>query len=290
MTTGPFPDAGFVASAVHDSESEEDPAPKAVTGIKPKATKGKGKVQPTRKPSKPHEGGTSGDGANYDSDQVLSVDEVLLSPEEDLEEDPYPHVIPTRTSSVEPDNDEDVDMGDAGKRTHGRRYSSSSSTFDIPATIDFESENDIHQARDDDESDAQDSRPPNPSPHKPIVKARPQPPKKTSGKIKIKAEQRDTPIPTATDIDNDDQSQWGISGRIVYPGKGAIKPTDQHPELQGVLRDAMELALVDIGFENSYPDTRPLAEHIKTPVRDDPSFSQAFADLMRSCILSLSIV
>ncbi|KAJ7463805.1 hypothetical protein B0H11DRAFT_80824 [Mycena galericulata] len=128
---------------------------------------------------------------------------------------------------------------------------------------------------------------------KPTVKPRPVVVKKAPSKPKIKAEPQDATVPAAVA----DEAEWGPTAQLVYPRKGDLRLTDQNEEVQGVVKDAIELALVDLAFTSGYPNTGPSrgifvrpyllqsardrgATDIKRRVRKDISFSQALADLI----------
>jgi hypothetical protein len=120
--------------------------------------------------------------------------------------------------------------------------------------------------------------------------------KKSGTNVKVKSEQHEAVVPPTAG----DERKWGPTARLTFPpaGKGDIRLTDQNETLQSVIKDAMDLALVDLCFIDGYPATssrgafsrpyllkaaraRKLTD-IKQRVKDDVSFSQALADLVRS--------
>ncbi|KAJ7182149.1 hypothetical protein C8R46DRAFT_1210740 [Mycena filopes] len=285
----------------HKPKPEPPPSPPSVPKVKPRAK---------RTVTEDDEG--SG---------MSEPDAGARSPEEDPEEDPLvleaqflaelPQILAPRlpvgdtdhSNGGEDDLHDDVDMPDAPRRRAG----SFSSEYDLPATTDIdESDHMYHpESMDDDESEEEPTRE---APRKksaqqakydleqPTVKPRPIPAKKTSSKrVKVKTEKTDAPLPPSDD--DGDQSRWGPAAHIVYPKRGEIRLTDQNEQLQGVIKDAMELLLVDTSFVNPYPEMvvsrgkfvqkylyqaarERGATDIKSRTRYDDSFCQALADLI----------
>ncbi|KAJ7038760.1 hypothetical protein C8F04DRAFT_1179432 [Mycena alexandri] len=157
----------------------------------------------------------------------------------------------------------DIEMADAPRR-RASLCSFGIYGYNIPVPTDFDESDDMDQTNMlDDNSDEEKEIIPAP-PRKSAQQAKydleqptivPHPPlaKKMSGKkVKVKNEHTNSILPAA-DIE-DDESRWRLSAQIIYCRHGDIKLTDQRQDLQAVLRDTMELVLVDVVFVKPYPE------------------------------------
>lgn len=98
---------------------------------------------------------------------------------------------------------------------------------------------------------------------------------------------------------------YGRSAMVVYLTYGGLKLMEQHPKLQEVLRGAVFKVIVDFLFDDTFPvvtSRAPFvqvilvavarqknAPEIKNRVREDISFSKAFAPMV-CCLVTLDIL